>query len=63
MLQPLEYRGFTITYDPPPIPIRSFDWAWVHKDYDGEGDPRHGYSASIEAAKADIDELIEEISA
>lgn len=54
------YRGYRIEYDPPPIPIRTSDWAWAHKDYGGPGDPRSGYSASFEAAKADIDEQIAE---
>lgn len=36
------YRGFMVTYDPPPIPTRDYDWHAVHDDYDGaEGDDRH----------------------
>lgn len=62
MAQDIEYRGYRISYDPPPIPTRNCDWQWSHRDYDGEGDPRHGFSPSEQQAKADIDELIEELS-
>lgn len=54
----IEYRGFVITYDPPPIPVRDYDWQWMSDDYDGapdSTDDRAGRSASLEAAKADID--------
>lgn len=58
------YRGWLIEYSPPPIPVRMFDWQYAHKDYDGtpnnpgEGpaDHRCGATASLEAAKAEIDE-------
>lgn len=48
------YRDFDIRYDPPPIPDRRWDWQWHHKDFDLD-DNRCGESASLEAAKADID--------
>jgi len=50
------YRNFWIEYDPPPIPDRNHDWRWAHEDYDGPGDRRCGTSASLEAARAEIDE-------
>jgi hypothetical protein len=55
-----EYRGYLI-YDAP----ESFKpaWArfeWHHSDFD-EDDHRHGASATLEEAKADIDEQISEI--
>ncbi len=59
MEQRIEYRGFVITYDPPPIPTRAYDWQWMSDDYDGapdSQDTRAGRSASLEAAKADVDE-------
>jgi hypothetical protein len=28
--------GWTITYNPKPIPTRDDDWDYVHDDYDGE---------------------------
>ncbi len=33
---PDKYRGWTIHYDPPPIPIRDFDWSATHPDYDAD---------------------------
>ena len=68
-VEPIRYRGYTISYDPPPIPMRSSDWAFVHDDYDGApinsesddgGDRRCGYGASVEDCKQQIDEQIEE---
>ncbi len=59
MEQRIEYRGFVITYDPPPIPTRAYDWQWMSDDYDGapdSTDTRAGRSASLEEAKADVDE-------
>lgn len=57
------YRNFIITYEPPPIPVRSMDWQWAHEDYDGAPDSydgRFGYSISLREAKADIDNWYEE---
>ncbi len=54
------YRGFLIDYDPPPIPTRAHDWQWCHENYDGPGDNRWGSAPSLEAAKAAIDERIED---
>lgn len=53
------YGKWRIYFDPPPIPIRTLDWTYVHDDYDGaedSGDRRCGYAGSIEECKADIDE-------
>ena len=46
------YRGWSISFDNPPIPCRQFDWSATHPDYDptpnhvddGPGDDRivHG---------------------
>ena len=33
-MMPQTYRGWSIHYDPTPIPIRSFDWTATHPDYD-----------------------------
>ena len=54
------YRNCTIRYDPPPIPLRNNDWAWVHDEYDGFPDRRCGTEASPEACRARIDEMYEE---
>lgn len=50
------YRDFVIHYVNPPIPIRTMDWGFYHKSYDGEGDNRHGYGSSVEDCKAQIDD-------
>ena len=55
-----QHRGYAIWYDPKPIPLRQFDWDWCHEDYDGPGDEREGHAATFEAAKAAIDEQIEQ---
>ena len=55
----IEYRGFVITYDPPPITTRAYDWQWMSDDYDGapdSTDDRAGRSASLAEAKADVDQ-------
>ena len=57
------YRGWVIKYDPPPVPFRNCDWAFVHRDFDGApdaGDHRYGHAASVVEAKAAIDSLIED---
>ena len=55
------YRNFEITYDPPPIPMRGFDYTFSHVDFDGPEDHRCGVAGSIYEAKAFIDEIIEEL--
>ena len=63
-----EYKNYFIQYDPPPIPIRTCDWQFFAKDFDGGPwevggppmDPRSGETSSLEKAKERIDELIEE---
>lgn len=63
------YRGWTIHYDPPPIPTRIFDWHATGPDYDasyeGEEDGwvDNGQKAcgpTREAVCAEIDEWFEE---
>jgi hypothetical protein len=60
----IEYRGYWIAYNPKPVPAScGVDWDWHHDDYDGApdgNDNRCGCSASLDAAKTDIDEQIEE---
>ncbi len=65
-----EYRGYFIECEPPPIPIRSFDWAFWAKDYDGApeysfgppADNRCGNAATLQDAKERIDEMVEELA-
>lgn len=39
-----------------PFDHPEFNYAYVHDDYDGEGDSRHGYARTVDAAKVEIDE-------
>ena len=58
-----KYRGFTIEYNPPPIPVRCCDWQFWHDDYDGAedaNDNRCGSAASLEDAKLEIDMILED---
>ncbi|CAB4191822.1 hypothetical protein UFOVP1229_157 [uncultured Caudovirales phage] len=52
------YRNYNISYDPPPVPIRSCDYQFAHVDYDGPPDERCGTAPSFEEAKRQIDEII-----
>lgn len=61
MNQPTHYRGFTITYDPPPIPIRSHDYQFCHDDYNGPEDGRCGSAVSEKAAMIEIDEMLNDL--
>ena len=54
----IEYRGYTIRKNPPPIPTNRHDWEFVHIDYDGPEDSRIGTAPSVDAAKEEIDEQI-----
>ena len=47
---------YLVRYNPKPIPDRSHDWDWVHKDYDGPEDNRCGTAASHEEAWKQIQE-------
>ena len=35
MFDQKEYRGWEVRFDPPPIPVRDFDWVAIHPDYEG----------------------------
>lgn len=68
MAESERYRGYTIYFDPPPIPGRACDWRFVHDDYDAEvfsdgsvsADPRAGDGPSLEDCKRQIDDQIAE---
>jgi hypothetical protein len=60
------YRGWTISYDPPPIPVRDCDWQFSHPDFDASyegpedgwvGNGLCGSGASVEDCKAQIDDM------
>ena len=56
----IQYRGYHIYYDPPPIPIRTMDWHFAHDDFDGapdSADHRAGSAASAKDCKHEIDEI------
>lgn len=59
------YRGWTISYDPPPIPIRDFDWQAYGPNYDAswEGYEDGWVDNGEKAAAGTRAELIEEIDA
>ena len=50
----MKYRGYEITYNPPPLPTRSMDWEFVHEDFDGD---IVGNAASAEECKEEIDDI------
>jgi hypothetical protein len=59
------HRGWLISWDYPPIPVRDFDWSATHPDYDGAedaNDNRHVHAATLEGVIAEIDAWIEENS-
>jgi len=55
-----DHRGWQIEYAPPPIPIRDFDYTATHPDFDGEGDTRQVWSATIRGVVAEIDNWYED---
>lgn len=54
------YRGYWISYSPPPAPTKLV-WSFVHDDYD-LGDPRHGDGESVVDCCGRIDELEDELA-
>lgn len=54
------WHGKWRIYRSDPMAPDSMAWTYVHDDYDGAPDAndyRFGYAESIEAAKADVDEI------
>lgn len=51
----MKYRGYTITHNPKPIPLRAFDYDYVHDEYDGPDDDRCGSEPSVKECKVAID--------
>ena len=68
MSAPDTYRGWEISFDYPPIPVRNFDWSATHPNYDptpfyaddGPSDCRVVHAATRECVIAEIDAWIEE---
>ena len=69
-ISPNTYRGWSVRYDPKPIPYRDFDWEATHPDYEAsyEG-PEDGWvgnglavqAVSFDELKDRVDEAIEEL--
>ena len=49
-------KGWTISYNPPPIPMRDFDYDFSHVDYDGDSE-LCGVGASVGDCIRQIEEL------
>lgn len=69
VISDIKFGPWTISYDPPPIPVRNCDWHFTHEDYDasyeGEEDGYvsnglGGRAASVEACKREIADIEED---
>jgi hypothetical protein len=62
---PETHRGWRITCDPPPIPVRDYDWRAHHPDYDAswEGEEDGWVDNGLKVNAATRDALIAEIDA
>ena len=61
-MKPFVYKGYTISFNPKPIPIRSDDFDWYPNDYDGPEDGRGGTAETVTQAMIAIDEELGELS-
>jgi len=52
--------GWSIEYDPKPIPMRNYDWNYCHEDFDGPDDPRCGTARDFASCLIAIRELEED---
>ncbi len=50
------YRGYEVEHDADPV-RRHFEWSYVHKEYNGAGDPRAGVGTSFNDCCTQIDEI------
>jgi hypothetical protein len=57
------YRGWSISYDPPPIPIRDFDWRATHPDYDASCEDGEWTDNGMKVEARTRDALLAEIDA
>lgn len=55
------YRGWSISYDPPPIPYRGADWTAVHPDYDAWTEDGSWTDNGMKVSAASREALIIEI--
>ncbi len=56
------YNGYSIVFNPKPIPDLSHDFDWYPNDYDGPEDSRGGTAGSVTQAMIAIDEELGELS-
>jgi len=52
------YKGWEIDYNPPPIPVRSFDWVAIHPDYEAWTDEGRWQSNGLTLNAPNKDELL-----
>lgn len=55
-------RGWTIHFDPPPIPLRSFDFRFYHRDYDADLDGESWSSNGLGGEAGSVSEALEQIA-
>ena len=62
---PDTYRGWSISFDYPPIPMRCFDWSATSPDYDAswEGEEDGWVSSGTQLHASTREDLIAEIEA
>lgn len=67
--QDIRFGPWRITYDPPPIPIRTMDWEFSHDDFDASWEGEEdgyvsnglgGRGSSVEDCKAQIADIEED---
>lgn len=65
----IRHGKWVIYFDPPPIPVRTMDWCFIHEDYDASWEGEEdgwvsnglaGHAESIEACVREIAEIEEE---
>ncbi len=58
------YKGWNISFDYPPIPVRDFDWSATSPDYDCDGDSEGFHCCAGQAVHAaTLEDLYAEIDA
>jgi hypothetical protein len=55
------YKNWEISYNPPPIPVRDFDWVAMHPDYEAWTEEGIWVSNNLCLHAANREELLAEI--
>lgn len=58
-----EYRDWTVTFDPTPLPVRDFDWVGIHRDYDATMDDGKLIDSGLKVHGSTLAEVIAAIDA